>query len=191
MVAFGATCILLLGPWLVIAGSQFVTQTITDQSGRPGEIGRVERLLETFWFAGRWPTTARYPAAGLVIVVLVLLLAWGWSRRSFVPVLAAAWATFGTAFLLLTPQFFDHYAELIAPPIAMLVGGAVAAPIATHARRARSALARAAQVALVAVLVVGGLSTVLAPIPTPFLNFPGEYASNTRSSTGSFPTDSA
>jgi hypothetical protein len=180
VVAFGATCIVLIGPWLVIAGSQFVTQTISDQSGRPGEIGRVERLLETFWFAGRWPTTARYPAAALVIVVVALLLAWGWSRRSCVPVLAAAWATFGTAFLLLTPQFFDHYAELIAPPVAILVGGVIAAPIATHAPGARRTLARTAQVALVAVVVVGGLSTVLTPIPKPFLIFPGEYASNTR-----------
>lgn len=177
VVGFGVAALALVGPWLAIAPTNFVRYTISDQSARTQEIGRIERLLETFWYAGHWPTTGRALAAALVAVVVGLLLVWGWSNRTFVGTIAAAWATFGTAFLLLTPQYFDHYAELVAPPIAILIGGVLALPLnITRPRWRRVALVARGGVGLV--LVVGAVSTALVPLPPSFLDFPGQYASD-------------
>ncbi|HEY3724478.1 MAG TPA: hypothetical protein VGN59_14090 [Acidimicrobiia bacterium] len=176
---FAATSAVLLGPWLVLAPSNFLTYTISDQSGREQEVGKIQRTVETFWPAGRWPTTLRLPAAILVAAVVLALIVRGWRSRSSVGVLAAAWLAFGTAFLLVTPQYFDHYAELVAPPVAILIGAVLTMPIADISAH-RASWARGARVVLAAALVAGAISAVLEPLPKPFLYIRGEYSSNTR-----------
>ena len=105
--------------------------------------------------------TARALAA-LILVVLVGLVAWGLSTRTFLGVVSATWVVLGTAFIVAAPQSYEHYGELVAPPVAVLAAGFITRPPMTGA-------VRLARTALVALMVVGGVSTILEPLPPPFL----------------------
>jgi hypothetical protein len=164
-------------PFALVAPGKLFHQVVSSQAGRNRAVGAVDRLLSVFWFAGKPPTTNKGLAAVCVLVAVVLVAAWGFRSRAFASVLAATWLVLGTGFVLAAPQFYEHYGELLAPPVALLAGGFVASGFA---HRATNRLYVVGTVTAVAVLVVGGLSTALHPLPPPFLHVPGEYALNTR-----------
>jgi alpha-1,2-mannosyltransferase len=167
----------LVLPFAVFAPGKLFHQVVWSQAGRNRAVGLVDRLLSAFWFAGKPPATHEALAVACVVLAAVALTAWGFSSRSFPGVLGATWLVLGTGFVLAAPQFYEHYGELLAPPLALLAGGFVASG---SARRATNPLPVVAAWGAGAVLVIGGLSTALHPLPAPFLHAPGEYALNTR-----------
>jgi hypothetical protein len=167
----------LVVPFALFSPGKLFDQIVWSQAGRNRAVGPVDRLLSAFWFAGKPPTANKGLALACVAAAAVLLAVWGWRSRSFPGVLGATWLALGTGFVLAAPQFYEHYGELLAAPLALLTGGIVAAGAAGRATNRLPALA-----ALVAgaVLVAGGLSTARHPLPRPFLHAAGEYALNTR-----------
>jgi alpha-1,2-mannosyltransferase len=164
----GIGAVVVFGPFLLIAGTSAVRQMVWTQAGRDRSVTVLNRLLSTFWFAGSPPAQHRSVALAGVLVVIAVLVAWVWRSRTFVAVLSAVWLALGTGFVLATPQFFEHHGELVAAPVAMLVGGLVAS------------LPRVARVAAVVLVIAGGVSTAFHPLPSSRLHVPREYAENTR-----------
>lgn len=176
VVGFAVGVAVLLGPFFVSGPGSFVSQVVTGQANRIRSTPVLDRLLLSFWFAGKVP---RHDAmlAGLGVAAVLVILVWSGVRStSFVNRLAAVWLTFGTVMMLVVPPFYDHYAEFVAPPFALLVGHLIAA----RPRLAASHIANTARGAVVVMFIAGAVSTAIAPLPTALFHTPGQYAADTR-----------
>jgi 4-amino-4-deoxy-L-arabinose transferase-like glycosyltransferase len=111
--SFGLGVVAVLGPFLLIAGGSLVRQTVWAQAGRDRSVAVSDRLLSTFWFAGKPPEQHKALAVGVVVLAIVLLVRWGWRSQGFLGALSATWLALGTVFVLVTPQFFEHYGEIV------------------------------------------------------------------------------
>jgi hypothetical protein len=187
---FGFGGAVMLGPFVLVAGlGAFMRQAGWSQAGRDRSTGVVDRLLSTYWYAGKAPERHEALAIACIVVVLVALILVGWTQRSFLGVLSSLWLGLGTVFVLVVPQFFEHYGELVAPPLGLLVGAFVASSVSPRSPRRTRLLHGAGRGLAIAVLIGGGLSTAVRPLPAPFLHVPGEYRDNTRITDRTIPAD--
>jgi alpha-1,2-mannosyltransferase len=185
----GLGLVATIGPFALFAPGSLLDQVVWSQAGRNRSVGAVDRLLSSFWFAGKPPEEHKALAVACVVIAVVILVWWGARSRSFLGVLAATWLAVGTGFVLAAPQFYEHYGELLAPPLALLMGGFVTSSISTRWSRPVRFLPWAAGGLAAAVVIGGGLSTALRPLPPPFLHAAGEYQENTRTARRTVPAD--
>jgi alpha-1,2-mannosyltransferase len=144
-VAIGGCAIYL--PFLAAAPQQMLRQVVLDQLGRGGgpahsSVQRVETILGAHSTVGI-PPSILAPLLALIATAAVLAALTTQGARTF-----GALAIGGVAVLLLTPSWFEHYAALTAPPLALCLGVGAARLTAVLPRRWPRAL-------LVAVLVLG------------------------------------
>jgi hypothetical protein len=168
----------VFGPFAVLAGGALPRQVFWAQVGRSLWLGKQLRLLSTFWVANTPPTLFRTWAVIIVIVVVLALVAWGLKSGTFVGVFSALWLLVGTLFIVTTPQFFDHYAELVSPPLALLTASLLTAPLRTVKVGTRR-LERGGQALAAALLAAGSVSVVFAPLPNT-LHVKSQWAIDTR-----------
>jgi len=114
-------------PFFLAAPSSMWQMVITAQLGRPEMIRATteDRLWSMLGLLGRSPdSTLTYSLASLALAVAAACV---WRNRRF----AFAWLSVAlfvpaAAMLLVTPSFFQHYPAVIAVPLALMVGAAVA-----------------------------------------------------------------
>jgi hypothetical protein len=183
-IGLGSVC--LLGPFVAFAPRSFVRDAIRFQAERSSAglnvvfgSGIRQRLLSSYWFAGVPPDRQRTLAAIVVFFAVLLLAAWGMSK-SFVGRFCSAWLLIGTIGILAAPDFYEHYGEIVAPPLAILAGGAMSAAVRwTWPPRRRPVYSAA--VGLVGLLIAaGGVNTALEHLPANQFIAPGTFAQNTR-----------
>ena len=177
----------LVGPFALLSQGSLVDQAVWSQAGRNRSVGPVDRLLSSFWFAGKPPAEHEGLAVACVVIALMVLVGWCLASRSILGVMTAIWLTLGTGFVLAAPQFYEHYGELLAPPLALAVGGFVASSLSARRPRPARVLPWAAGGLATVVVIGGGLSTAVRPLPPPFLHAPGEYQENTRTALATIP----
>ena len=114
-------------PFLLAGPSSMWRMVVAAQLGRPEMVSATteDRLWSMLGLLGSSPSSSlSYALAGLALAVAAASV---WRNRSF----ALAWlgvALFvpAAAMLLLTPSFYQHYPAVIAVPLALMAGAAVA-----------------------------------------------------------------
>lgn len=182
--------VVVVGPFVALAGTAVWRDTVTAQASRPATVDAFAFRLRRFSPLDGFASTAGTDAVlrvvalavgvALVVTVVVGVARWSRGRADAGRVEVTTWALLAlaqTATVLVAPSFFYHYAAFPAPALALLAGAAGAAcwSAVTRGERRRAGErggTRAARWARsvaagvgVAVLAVGAVSACRATRP--------------------------
>ncbi|GAA2752710.1 hypothetical protein [Amnibacterium kyonggiense] len=141
------------GPFFLPAPVAAFREIVLDQLGRPVSHDLMTRVIDIVGARPVGPLDLLHVTLlMLVLIAIAVGVALTVRGAKVFPVMLLADA----ALLVLTPSWFEHYADLTAPPLALCCGIAVARLV----RRVRPTPVRGALAAVVAVVVLlGGLAT--------------------------------
>jgi hypothetical protein len=178
----GAAFLLVALPFALRAGvGDFVRQVFVTQLQRPAEAGAIstgeieglpERSLSMLAFIPDPEAHLPTLAGPLLLGIGIALAVWGWSRGGRVGRFLAVMWGIAAAQLLVAPQFYDHYALLLAPASCLLIGGAAQAAAASLSAWPGSVRV-AAIAAIAAIPVLGGVTTLAGESPGSIPKAPG------------------
>lgn len=159
LAAAAATCTAACLPFLLVAPLEMWRMVVVAQVGRRRANERVAERLNDVLGLREWNDGAGVWTSWLAIALLVIVAATVIClTRAELRVIAALMITH-TALVMSTPMWFLHYAGLTAAPMALTLGGALAATMTwcRSADRLSSTLRRRLPPTLAAVAVLGTL----------------------------------
>ena len=174
--AFGLVAGLLatFGPVVGAAPAEFAEQVFATQADRTAnaDLGTAYRLAAMLW-PGSAPADPSAWFAALLVVGLVAIMCASVAAQRALGLCAVVWTVLGIALGMLAPPFYEHYGELVAAPIALMIGITVGAALAIP----RSHWASALQV-----IVTGtGVAVAIAGLWFAMGDLPPRWHDSTRS----------